>query len=167
MRIIKSIIVLVVIVATVFISVGSLSGANDEAAIYLLYGSECYEFRYDWRDYQKYPGDWLSINELRAWLEYDTAPIILRANKSGVVYFSGQCEDVAFQARDRAYDMGKRLDTEILTMQECYRYRQYVSGDISKLGYNGGHYINKAVIGNEVWFVEVITDKIWLAYYLD
>jgi hypothetical protein len=111
--------------------------------------------------------DWQSVDELKAWLESDDAPLILRVDENGVINFNGQCEDVAFRARDRAYDIGKRLDTEILTRQECIKYKQYLPGDVYSLGANDGHYLNKAVIGNEVWFVQVDTDTIWLAYYLD
>ena len=111
--------------------------------------------------------DWQSTDELIAWLATDDAPLILIADENGVVKFNGQCEDVAFQARDRAYEVGKRLDTETLTRQECIKYQKYLSGDVYSLGVNDGHYLNKAVIGNEVWFVQADTDKIWLASYLD
>jgi len=135
-------------------------------AIYQEYNGVWYEFRYDW-DRQATPQDWESVDELRAWLEYDDAPLILIADENGFINFNGQCEDEAFQARDRAYDVGKRLDTETLTRQECIKYRKYLPSNVYSLGVNDGHYLNKAVVGNEVWFVQSDTDKIWLVYYLD
>jgi hypothetical protein len=140
---------------------------DQPAVIYQAYGGNWYEFRYDWRDYQLYPDDWDSVDELRAWLEYDDVPLVLTADGSGNIKFNGQCEDEAFQARDRAYDAGKRLDTEILSRAECVRYREYLLGNVYLLGPHDGHYLNKAVIGNEVWYVQASTDKIWKAYNLD
>jgi len=118
--------------------------------------------------YQYIPqSDWESVDELKAWLKEDEAPLIIKADASGNINFNGQCEDVAFQARDRAYQVGKWLDTEILSRAECIKYQKYLPGNAYSLGANDGHYLNKAVINNEVWYVQVDTDTIWLAYYLD
>ena len=111
--------------------------------------------------------DWESLDELKAWLEEDTPSVILIADSSGRVSFDGQCEDTAISARDRAHASGKWLETEILTRQECIRYRAYVGSNPYRMRHGGGHYINKAVIGNAVYYVNVITDKVWFAYNLD
>jgi len=110
-----------------------------------------------------------SVDELEQFLLGDDTDIhiFLTADSDGVVTYDGQCEDFAFQLRDRAKEIGKLLETETMTKAECVKYRQYIDEDISVLGANDGHYINKAVIGNEVWFVEPGNDRIWLAYYLD
>ena len=164
----KYFVLLLTIIVCLFSYSFAIASDNDKPlAVYQKYGDTWYEFRFDWRDSQCTPTDWQSVDELKAWLEYDNAPLILKADASGVVKFNGRCEDVAFQARDRAYEVGKRLDTEIITRQETIKYQQYLSGDVYKLGVNDGHYLNKAVVGNEVWFVQSDTDKIWLAYYLD
>ena len=158
---------LLLVIVAMLLPSGAAIAVDEPIAVYQEYNGTWYEFRYDWRDYQRYPSDWESTEELKAWLEYDDAPLILIADENGVVNFNGQCEDIAFQARDRAYDAGKRLDTEILTRQECITYQKYLPGNVYQLGVNDGHYLNKAVIGNEVWFVQADTDKIWLAWYLD
>uniref|UniRef100_A0A6M3IUS2 Uncharacterized protein n=1 Tax=viral metagenome TaxID=1070528 RepID=A0A6M3IUS2_9ZZZZ len=155
------------LIVTVLISSlwgGAVLAADNSIAIYQEYDGTWYEFRYDWEGMLL---DWESVDELKAWLEYDDAPLILIANKDGVVSFNGQCEDTAFEARNRAYEIGKWLDTEILSRAESIKYRQHISGDVYSLGVNDGHYLNKAVIDNEVWFVQADTDTIWLGYYLD
>lgn len=136
-------------------------------AIYQEYNGAWYEFRYDWREYQDSPTDWQSLDELKAWLLYDDAPLILRAGADGVITFNGHCEDAAFQTRQRAYDVGKWLDTEILTRAECYRYVQYLGEGVYNLGINDSHYLNKAFIGNEVYFVNIQNDAVWKVYNLD
>ena len=114
-------------------------------------------------------GDFTSWLELTNFLvDDDTDDILfLTAGKDGIIQFNGQCEDYAFQLRNRAKLAGKYLDTEILTWAECYKYRNYLGGDISSLGANDGHYINKAVIGNKVWYIEPQNDNIWHVYNLD
>jgi hypothetical protein len=109
--------------------------------------------------------DWDSLAELEAFLSQDTTDshIYLIADENGVVKLTGNCEEVAFQLQGRAYEIGKRLDTEILTYAEYIKY----CGTDGGMRINDGHYINKAVVGNEVWFVEPQSDKVWLAYYLD
>ena len=137
------------------------------AVIYQFYDGGWYEFRYDWRNYQDQPSDWESLDELKAWLEYDSVPLVIIADGSGALEFNGHCENAAFRARNKAYTVGKWLDTEILTKMECIRWSYYLGEGVYKLGANDGHYLNKAIIGNSVYFVEVSKDKAWLAYYLD
>jgi len=102
--------------------------------------------------------DWDSVLELEIFLVLDDAPIVLVANAKGVVEFNGQCEDFAFQLRDRAWHT---LETEIITGYEYNRMFR------KSAGYNVSHMMNKAVIGNEVWLVEPQDGRIWLYCYLD
>ena len=107
--------------------------------------------------------DWDNPEELKAFLEADDTDshYIFKAGGDGVIEFSNQCEDIAFQLWDRAYEIGKRLDVEILTKQEYHQYYgKWLEGNVV-------HAINKAVIGNEVWLIEPQTDRMWLVYYLD
>lgn len=102
--------------------------------------------------------DWASVLELECFLALDHAPIVLVADKNGVILFDNQCEDFAFQLRDRAWHT---LETEILTPYEYNKYYRKVSGE------NIYHMVNKAVIGNEVWLVDTGINKIWFYLYLD
>lgn len=110
--------------------------------------------------------DWLSIEELDDFLRTDNINDIriLVANQDGIINLNGQCEDFAFQLRERAESIGKRLDTEILNI---YDYQRWYGNRPNNITAYDGHYICKAVIGNEVWFVEPSDDSRWLAYYLD
>ena len=102
--------------------------------------------------------DWDSVLELEVFLALDDAPLVLVADSTGKISFEGQCEDFAFQLRDRARLWGRNLDVEILTPQE---FRQYY-------GRSGGyHAINKAVIGNEWWYVDKQENKLWHVLNLD
>lgn len=153
----------------VFYANSEVSADNEKkpVVVYQQYNGTWYEFRYDWRDYRETPDDWESLDELKAWLEYDSVFLLIVADSNGRAEFNGQCEYAAFQARARAYAVGKWLDTEIITKQECIKYAEYLDDSIYYLGINDGHYLNKAVIGNSVYYVEVARDKVWLAYYLD
>ena len=100
--------------------------------------------------------DWDSVLELQCFLELDDAPLVLKSGES----FSGQCENYAFQLRDRAREWGRLLDVEILTPREFKKY----------YGKRGGyHAINKAIIGNEWWYVDVSGKelKLWHPLNLD
>ena len=97
--------------------------------------------------------DWDSVLELECFLALDDAPLVLVADKTGKIIFDGQCEDFAFQLRDRARLWGRNLDTEILTPQETRNLT----------GVRGWHVINKAVIGNEFWYVEPQNKTFWFA----
>jgi len=105
--------------------------------------------------------DWESVLELECFLALDHAPLVLTAGPDGLVRIDGygQCEEVAFQLRDRAEVWGRRLETELLTKFEI---RQYYN--ISTPNY---HMINKAIIGNEIWYVDKSFDKMWHVGYLD
>ena len=110
--------------------------------------------------------DWESVEELNTFLDLSIIRLVFISGDS----FDGQCEDAAFALRDAAERQGKRLETEILTRAECYRYQEHLDIPyemIWALRQNDGHVICKAVIGNEIWFIEPSNDNYWLAYFLD
>lgn len=113
--------------------------------------------------------DWQSLNELTAFLEADDTDqrIVLVTNDDGVVYLTGYCEDAAFQLVERAELIGKQLDTEILTRHELFLYEDYLDFDPALSSTYEKHMIVKAIIGNEVWYIEPANDNIWLDAYLD
>ncbi|HUV56787.1 MAG TPA: hypothetical protein VMV84_06095, partial [Dehalococcoidales bacterium] len=100
-----------------------------------------------------------SVLELECFLALDHAPVVLIAGSDGWIRMDGQCEDVAFQLRDRAEVWGRRLETELLTKFEIRQY-YYISTPYE-------HMINKAIIGNEIWYVDKGYDKMWHVGYLD
>jgi len=102
--------------------------------------------------------DWDSVLELECFMALDDAPIVFKADTMGVVNFDNQCEDIAFQLRDRAWHT---LETEILTPYEYNRIYRHAPGE------NIYHVVNKAVIGNEVWLVDKLEKRIWFYLYLD
>ena len=104
--------------------------------------------------------DWDSLLELQCFLAADSGEIVLTADSTGRISFDGQCEDVAFSLRDRAEAWGRRLEVEILTPYEMVEYYH-------KRGTY--HVINKAVIGNEWWYVDVSGKeyKLWHPLNLD
>ena len=106
--------------------------------------------------------DWDSVLELECFLAMDDGePLVIRAGADGKVSFSGHCEDFAFQLRNRAMAWGKYLDVEIITQDEYYDHFK------ERLPSNVVHAINKAVIGNEFWFVDKTSGDIWHQYNLD
>lgn len=108
----------------------------------------------EWYPHRQGLSDWDSLFELQCFLALDDAPLVLTSGES----FSGQCENYAFQLRDRAREWGRLLDVELLTPQEVVKYYHRRGGV---------HAINKAVIGNEWWFVEPQTGEVWNPYILD
>jgi len=115
--------------------------------------------------------DWNSIEELKTFLTNDTSDshVYLTIDNS-VTSFNGICEHRAFKLRDNALEIGKRLDTEILTKEECFKYQEYLGFStqiLNELPDINGHYIVKAIVGNEIWFIEPSNDNVWLGYYLD
>ena len=109
--------------------------------------------------------DFASLEELQAFLAQDNTSewLILTASSSGTVQFDGACEDYAFQLRDRASQIGKRLETELLTKSEYAKYY----GEYGGLGVNDMHMVNKAVIGNDVYLIEPQDDRVWKVVELD
>ena len=105
--------------------------------------------------------DWNSLWELEVFIALDDAPLVLIAGADGWINMDGQCEDYAFQLRNRAMLIGRYLDVEFITPPEYY---DHFKKPISK---RTVHAINKAVIGNEVWFVDKQSDDIWYQYDLD
>lgn len=107
--------------------------------------------------------DWDSVEQLTEFLDQDNTDSLIRlvCNANGVASFTGACEVRAFQLRDSAEQSGMRIETEILTAQE---YQQFYNQTIAP---NRAHMICKAFIGNEVWYIEPSTDRIWQYVYLD
>jgi len=103
--------------------------------------------------------DWVSLAELEAFLDKDDTDEVLVFTANAT--FNSSCEDRAFQLRKRAFDIGKRLEIEVITPAEYKKwYTDVIASD--KL-----HAICKAIIGNEVWYVEPADDRIWIGAYLD
>lgn len=108
--------------------------------------------------------DWQNKLELDCFLALqDDKPLIIVESVSGD---GGKlkdidCENYAIQLRNEATLWGRYLDVEILTPQE---YRQYYSKSLPA-GYY--HAINKAIIGNEWWYVDKEANKIWHPLNLD
>ena len=107
--------------------------------------------------------NWDSVEELQTFLDETHIRLVIVSGED----FNGQCENLAFQLRDEAAEHGKRLETEILTRAECIKYQRYLTGNAYSLGWNDGHVICKAVVGNAWYFIEPANDAIWKAYYLD
>ena len=105
--------------------------------------------------------DWNSLDEVKAFLEQDDSDRHLYLISGEP--FSGQCENKAFTLEDRAEAIGKRLETETLTRTEYIIYY----GNDGGLNAWDRHMLCKALIDNDVWFVEPENDEIWLAFYLD
>jgi hypothetical protein len=107
--------------------------------------------------------DWESSDELKAFLAGDDTDkhIILSADENGVIKFNGQCEDFAFQLRDRAMAQGKYLSVISLNPHE---YLKWYGKSVGSLEY---HAICMARIGDELWYVEPSNDRYWLALHLD
>lgn len=107
--------------------------------------------------------DFENVTELKAFLLEDNTDsmVYLKAGVNGVVKLNSQCEDRAFQLRDAAAEKGKRIETEALGRNEYWKwYGKY-------LGVNEFHMINKAFIGNEVYYIEPSNDKVWVGLRLD
>ena len=105
--------------------------------------------------------DWESKLELDCFLacqEGKPVVVTLALDGSGGKFKDVDCENVALQLRDKAREWGRYLDVEILTPQETRKYYG------KSLGY---HAINKAVIGNEWWYVDYSENKIWHPLNLD
>jgi hypothetical protein len=115
--------------------------------------------------------DWNSIEELKTFLANDTSDShVYLTVDNGVASFNGICEHRAFKLRDNALEIGKRLDTEILTKEECFKYQEclgFSTQTLNELPDNNGHYIVKAIVGNEIWFIEPSNDNVWLCYYVN
>lgn len=159
--------VVAAIALIVCVGVGLAQGYDGKPLMVLeFYDNEWYQFDFD---YDHPLSDWQSVGELRAFLQMDDTDhrVYLVADSSGLVQFNNQCEDYAFNLRKRAQIVGHNLDTEILSKAECIKWQQYIQGDAYSLGINDGHYINKAIVGNAVWYCEPQNDKVWWVYNLD
>lgn len=103
-----------------------------------------------------------SIEELKTWLgQIDKLPISLKPNPDGVTQLWGACEDVAIFLQDRAEEDGYKMSIEMLGESEYFKWYG------ERLDEGQLHAINSAIIGNEVWFIDLWGDKVWPAVYLD
>jgi hypothetical protein len=102
--------------------------------------------------------DFQSVEELKDFLAQDKAPLILRANESGVVSFNGVCNEYAIQLRDRALEKGKYLSVQVVSRLEYYKATHRILDD------GQYHTMNMAIIGRTYYLIEPKTDEIWLAY---
>ena len=102
-----------------------------------------------------------SVQELKDWLQQVDKRIPLRANSEGIIHLRGVCEDVAMCLQDRAIEDGYKMSIEVLSRDEYHRwYGEWL--DEGRL-----HVVNSTIIGNEFWFIDFSSDKVWLAAYLD
>lgn len=102
-----------------------------------------------------------SVQELKDWLQQVDGQIRLRANSDGIIHLRGACEDVAMYLQDRAIEDGYKMSIEVLSRDEYHRwYGDWL--DEGRL-----HAVNSTIIGNEFWFIDFSSDKVWLAAYLD
>ena len=104
---------------------------------------------------------WESLEELKEYLNQDESVLILHAGEDGNCQIADQCEDLAIGMRDRALSQGRLLETEILIQSEVLEYYP------AEIRSQAPHCICKAIIGNDVYFIEPGNDRVWLAYYLD
>jgi hypothetical protein len=104
--------------------------------------------------------DFQSVEELKDFLAQDKAPLILKANVSGVVSFNNVCNEYAIQLRDRAQEKGKNIEVVVVSRLEYYlRTHRYFDDPDAKY-----HTMNMAIIGRTYYLIEPKTDEIWLAY---
>jgi len=102
-----------------------------------------------------------SIQELKDWLQQVDRRIPLRANSEGVIQLRGICEDVAMYLQDRAIEDGYKMSMELLGRDEYHKWYG------ERLDKGQLHAVNSVIIGNEVWFIDFSSDKVWLGVYLD
>ena len=105
------------------------------------------------------PKNWVSLVELEEFLDGDNTNEVLVFTANAT--FNSSCEDRAFQLRKRAFDIGKRLEMEAITPAE---YKKWYDDTIAS---NKLHAICKAIIGNDVWYIEPADDRHWIGAYLD
>lgn len=102
--------------------------------------------------FQKQVSNFDSTKELRYFLDYGGGCEFL-GNVSGLI--------------QSAISEGKKLETEILTKQECLAYASQVGVTIDQINQQKddmAHFICKAQIGNEIWYIEPSNFTIWLVY---
>lgn len=87
-----------------------------------------------------------SLRELKDWLANDDldSHLVLRATRDGYIDLRGPCDHLALELQRRAIEQGYLMSTQIL-----------------KLG-SGLHMMNSTVIGNDIYFIEPLTDRVWL-----
>ena len=101
-----------------------------------------------------------SIEELKTWLgQIDL--IRLKPDPEGIIQLRGICEDVAMFLLDEAEKDGYKVSFEILGESK------YLKWYGKRLNEGQLHAINSAIIGNEVWFIDLGGDKVWVGAYLD
>jgi hypothetical protein len=102
-----------------------------------------------------------SLPKLQEFVNDYCPTIRLQADESGQIQINNQCEDIAIGLRDKALKVGRLLETEILIQSEVLKYYP------AEFRPDAPHMICKAIIGNEVYFIEPATRTVWMAYYLD
>ena len=126
-------------------------------------------FEYDgsWTQFEhgesigEFGDEWQSLLELECF-------IALKLADHRTIWCDRDCDDWAREAAQLAREWGRVLETEYITIPE-----------MRKMGYKLGsrylpfepHMINKAYIGNQVWYIEpqfgLKKERIWRTYDLD
>lgn len=94
--------------------------------------------------------DWESVEDLQAFLEAD--------NTDKLNLPDGYCWKYAFQLRDRAADLGKNIEVELIDYEEYSKYSKEIKLEML---YEGWHAIDTAIIGTEIWYIEPQADVCW------
>jgi len=108
--------------------------------------------------------DWDSVAQLKQFLAQDRTDktVVSQTGYNGKEYYP--CYTHATMLRDNALRAGFYLETEILTQEECYSFRDYVVCDPET---TQKHDVCKARIKDEIWLVEPQSDSVWFAYNLN
>lgn len=91
-----------------------------------------------------YPAEFASVDELKAWLAQDDTDSTLYIYGSGCIS-EYDCDDYAIALVRNALADGYSVSLQI----------------------EGKHMLNSTIIGNEIYFIEPQTDKVWLWGYRD
>lgn len=102
-----------------------------------------------------------SLEELTKWVNQYNAPVVIVADSDGTVRFNNRCGLVAQQMQAQAMKEGYLVNVEIIGSTE---YQKWYG---EPLPYNVTHAVLSAIIGNEVYYIEPSTKKIWLANILN
>jgi hypothetical protein len=91
-----------------------------------------------------YPAEFASVDELKAWLAQDDTDSTLYIYGSGCI-LEYDCDDYAIALVRNALADGYSVSLQI----------------------EGEHMLNSTIIGNEIYFIEPQSDKVWLWGYRD
>jgi len=94
--------------------------------------------------------DFESAEELLTWLEND--------NLDTLPYVKGvfECENFADSLKRRAKEAGYTMDLQY--------YSKGTKLPMSDIVLKGAHAMNSTVIGNEIWLIDAMSDKAWVAF---